>query len=61
MFFIINENLIGEPQIKMISLAVVLAISTYSIYYVSALLYDNGIDIFNIFKKNKKKSKKKLR
>ena len=61
MFSIVTENLIDEPQIKMMSLAFVLAVSTYSIYYICGLLYDNGVDIFNIFKKNKKNSKKKLR
>jgi len=63
MFLIVTENLINEPQIKMMSLAFVLAVSTYSIYYICGLLYDNGIDIFNLLQitKKKKNNKKKLR
>jgi len=47
----------------MMSLAFVLAVSTYSIYYICGLLYDNGIDIFNLLQitKKKKNNKKKLR
>ena len=63
MLLIANEILIDESQIKMICLAFVLAVSTYSIYYICGLLYDNGIDIFNLLQitKKKKNNKKKLR
>lgn len=61
MFFIITQNLIGTREIRMIGLGIAIGIMYYSVNYVCSMLYDNGCDIFNIFKKNKKKSKKKLR
>ncbi len=61
MFFIINNNLIGYNEIRMIGLGVVIGIIYYSVNYVCSLLYDNGCDIFGKFNKKKKNSKKKLR
>ena len=51
----------NNNEIRMIGLGIAIGIMYYSINYVCSILYDNGCDIFNIFKKNKKKSKKKLR
>jgi hypothetical protein len=61
MFFIITQNLIGTPEIRMIGLGLVIGIMYYSINYICTLLYDNGYDIFGKFNKKKKNSKKKLR
>ncbi len=61
MFFIINNNLIGYNEIRMIGLGVVIGIIYYSVNYVCSLLYDNGCDIFGKFNKKKKNIKKNLR
>ena len=61
MFSIVNDQLIGSTEIRILGLAFVLWVSMYSINWVCNALYNNKCDIFNIFKKNKKKSKKKLR
>lgn len=42
-------------MIKLISIALVLWISLYSINWVTSTLYDNKCDIFNLFKKKKNK------
>jgi len=40
---------------KLLALALVLWISLYSINWVTSTLYNNKCDIFNLFKKKKKK------
>ena len=42
---------------KLIAIALVLWISMYSTYWVCGKLYDYKCDIFNLFKKKKKKRK----
>jgi len=42
-------------MIKLIAVALVLWISMYSLYWVTSTLYDYKCDIFNLFKKKKKK------
>jgi len=42
-------------MIKLIAVALVLWISLYSLYWVTSTLYNNKCDIFNLFKKKKKK------
>jgi len=44
-------------EIKLLAIALVLWISLYSINWVTSTLYDHKCDIFNLFKKNKKKKK----
>jgi len=57
MFSIVTENLIGSTEIRVIGLALVLWISMYSTYWACGKLYDYKCDIFNLFKKKKKKRK----
>ena len=62
MFFIITQNLIGTPEIRMIGLGVAIGIMYYSINYVCSMLYDNGCDIFGrLNKKGNKKKRKNVR
>ena len=42
---------------KLLALALVLWISLYSINWVTSTLYNNKCDIFNLFKRKKKKKK----
>lgn len=58
MFFIVNDQLIGSTEIRVLGLAFLLLVSMYSINWVCANLYNAGYDIFNIFGKRKKKKKK---
>ena len=57
MFLIVTENLIETPEIRMIGLAFVLWVSMYSVNWVCSTLYNNKCDIFNLFKRKKKKKK----
>jgi len=57
MILIVTENLIGSTEIRVLGLALVLWISMYSIYWACGKLYDYKCDIFNLFKKKKKKRK----
>ena len=57
MFSIVTENLIGSTEIRVLGLALVLWISMYSTYWACGKLYDYKCDIFNLFKKKKKKRK----
>ena len=57
MLLIVTENLIGSTEIRVLGLALVLWISMYSTYWVCGKLYDYKCDIFNLFKKKKKKRK----
>jgi hypothetical protein len=57
MLLIVIENLIGSTEIRVIGLALVLWISMYSTYWACGKLYDYKCDIFNLFKKKKKKRK----
>jgi len=54
MLLIVNENLIGSTEIRVLGLAFVLWVSLYSINWICTNLYNAGYDIFNIFKKKKK-------
>ena len=63
---ITGTNLIGgkiygwnynPPEVRMAGLAIVLWISMYSTYWACGKLYDYKCDIFNLFKKKKKKRK----
>lgn len=54
MNLMIDDQLISKPEIRMIGLAVLLFIISYSVNWVTGTLYDAGYDIFNIFKKKKK-------
>ena len=42
-------------EIKLLSIALVLWISMYSLLWVTSTLYNNKCDIFNLFKKKKKR------
>ena len=44
-------------EIKLLAIAFVLWISLYSINWVTSTLYDHKCDIFNLFKRKKKKKK----
>jgi len=56
MLGIVNENLIEAPEIRFLGLAFLLWVSMYSINWVCNTLYNNNkCDIFNLFKKKKKK------
>jgi hypothetical protein len=54
MFLIVTESLIEIPEIGVLGLAFLLWVSMYSINWICSTLYNNKIDIFNIFKKKKK-------
>lgn len=54
MFLIVNDQLIGSTEMRVLGLAFVLWVSMYSINWVCNALYNNKCDIFNIFKKKKK-------
>lgn len=54
MFSIVNDQLIGSTEIRVLGLAFLLWVSMYSINWVCANIYNAGYDIFNIFKKKKK-------
>jgi hypothetical protein len=56
MFLIVTENLIEITEIRVLALAFLLWVSMYSVHWICSELYNNKFDIFNIFKKKKKKS-----
>lgn len=58
MFSIVNDQLIGSTEIRVLGLSFVLWVSMYSINWACTNLYNTGYDIFNIFGKRKKKKKK---
>ena len=42
---------------KLLAIAFALWVSMYSLYWVTSTLYNNKCDIFNLFKRKKKKKK----